>query len=99
MRRELGNRTPCVLIPDQARSPCRTLPNGQPSMRGRPVMPSTVEFSIFVYRQHAGGLAQEWQDSNLQPAALETAALPIAPHSYGSWYETRNAARSRSGRA
>jgi hypothetical protein len=29
-------------------------------------------------------LAQGRQDSNLQPAVLETAALPIAPLPYGS---------------
>jgi hypothetical protein len=38
--------------------------------------------------QHAQGR----QDSNLQPAVLETAALPIAPLPYGS--KTNHAARS-----
>lgn len=57
-------------------------------------MPSTVEFSMIVT---AGlpGCSHGRQELNPQPTALETAALPVELRPYGSYGDTRNAARSR----
>jgi len=70
IRREPGSRTPRILIPNQARSPCRSLPIARPDGSvhlpvGHPCMPSTVEFSIIIAVPPRGGAEHGRRDSDL----------------------------------
>jgi hypothetical protein len=79
-----ANRTRSLLLTRQAHhrwclAGMRTLAGSRP--RTVFLMPSTVEFSMFVCRRTHRG-RQGRQDSNLQPSVLETDALPIELRPY-----------------
>jgi hypothetical protein len=88
MRREPGSRTPCVLPPKQAWSPCRSLPKARPGgsvhrrRPGVPCMPSTVEFStcVAVPRRSPGQSRGDRTRCNLR--FWRPPRPPVAPHPY-----------------
>lgn len=99
MRRELGNRTPCVLIPNQARSPCRTLPNGQPSDTRAGLSCHPLWNFQCSCAPACWGLRRSDRIRTCNRPLWRRLRYQLRHTPVGSWSETRNAARSRSGRA
>lgn len=86
-RREPGSRTPYVLIPNQARSPCRAFPIGPMSSRfAAHWTVHAIRCGVLNDHRRARPEGREReqgrQGSNLLPAVLETAALPGELHPY-----------------